>query len=64
MKLKLQIPDIPEEEQTPALKGLLILLEQFAERIQEQDETLSLHLSNHCADLQLVEHFCALGGTG
>ncbi len=41
MKLKLQIPDIPEEEQTPALKGLLILLEQFAERIQEQDEEIT-----------------------
>lgn len=45
MKLKLQIPDIPEEEQTPAVKGLLVLLEQFAERIQEQDEEIA-HLKD------------------
>ena len=41
MKLKLQVPDIPEEEQTPVVKGLLALLEQFAERIQEQDEEIA-----------------------
>ena len=41
MKSKLQIPVIPEEEQTPVVKGLLALLEQFAERIQEQDEEIA-----------------------
>lgn len=41
MKLKLQVPDIPEEEQTPVVKGLLALLAQFAERIQEQDEEIA-----------------------
>ena len=37
MKNKLQIHDIPEEEQTPLVKVLLALLEQFAERIAQQD---------------------------
>jgi hypothetical protein len=41
MKTKLQIPVIPEEEQTPVVKGLLGLLEQFAERLQEQDEEIA-----------------------
>ncbi len=41
MKSKLQIPVIPEEEQTPVVKGLLALLEQFAERLQEQDEEIA-----------------------
>jgi hypothetical protein len=41
MKLKLQIPEIPEEDQTPVVKALLVLLEQFAERIQEQDEEIA-----------------------
>ena len=40
MKSKLQIPDIPEEAQTPTVKVLLVLLEQFAERIAEQDEEI------------------------
>ena len=41
VKAKLQIPVIPEEEQTPVVKGLLGLLEQFAERLQEQDEEIA-----------------------
>ena len=41
MKKTLQLPDIPEDEQTPVVKGLLVLLEQFAERIQEQDEEIA-----------------------
>ena len=41
MKPKLQIPEIPEEDQTPVVKALLVLLEQFAERIQEQDEEIA-----------------------
>ena len=35
------LPDIPEQEQTPLVKGLLALLEQFAEHIQQQDEEIS-----------------------
>jgi len=41
MSNKIQIPDIPEEEQTPLVKSLLVLLEQFAERIQQQDEEIA-----------------------
>jgi hypothetical protein len=41
MKTKRQIPVIPEEEQTPVVKGLLGLLEQFAERLPEQDEEIA-----------------------
>lgn len=41
MKNKPQIPDIPEEQQTPLVKGLLALLEQFAERIAQQDEEIA-----------------------
>lgn len=41
IKKKPQLPDIPEEEQTPLVKGLLALLEQFAVRIQEQDEEIA-----------------------
>jgi hypothetical protein len=39
-KKHLQLPDIPEEEQTPTVKGLLALLELFAEHIQQQDEEI------------------------
>jgi len=41
IKKRRQLPDIPEEEQTPIVKGLLVLLEQFAARIQEQDEEIA-----------------------
>jgi hypothetical protein len=41
VKSKLQIPVIPEEEQTLVVKGLLGLVEQFAERLQEQDEEIA-----------------------
>ncbi len=34
------LPDIPESEQTPLVKSLMALLEQFAERIQLQDEQI------------------------
>ncbi len=40
IKTKPQLPDIPEEEQTPVVRGLLALLEQFV-RIQEQDEEIA-----------------------
>ena len=39
MKNLPQLPDIPEEEQTPLVKVLLALLEQFAERIVLLEET-------------------------
>lgn len=41
MSQRLQISDIPEQEQTPLVKTLLALLEQFAERIQQQDEEIA-----------------------
>lgn len=41
MSKKIQIPDVPEEEQTPLVKSLLLLLEQFAVRIQQQDEEIA-----------------------
>jgi hypothetical protein len=41
MKTKLQIPVIPEEEQTAVAKALLGLLEQFAERLHAQDEEIA-----------------------
>jgi hypothetical protein len=41
IKKKPQLPDIPEGEQTSIVKGLLALLEQFAVRIQEQDEEIA-----------------------
>lgn len=36
------IPDIPEQEQTPAVKILLVLVEQLLVRIQQQDEEIAL----------------------
>lgn len=41
MNQRFQIPDIPQEEQTPLVKSLFSLLEQFAERIQQQDEEIA-----------------------
>jgi hypothetical protein len=35
------VPEIPESEQTPTVKMLLLLLEQFAQRIHEQDEEIA-----------------------
>lgn len=46
MKRKpLLLPEIPEEEQTPLVKGLLALLAEFAERIAQQDEEIA-HLKD------------------
>jgi hypothetical protein len=45
MPKKLSIPNIPVDEQTSTVNILLVLLEQFAERIQQQDETI-LQLKN------------------
>ena len=41
MRKPLQIPDIALQEQTPTVKALLELLEQFALRIVEQDEEIA-----------------------
>lgn len=40
MKKLPPLPEIPEEKQTPLVKSLLVMLEQFAERIQQQDEAI------------------------
>jgi len=50
-KKQLQLPDIPEEEQTPTVKALLVLLAQFAERIQQQDEEI-IHLKDEICILK------------
>jgi len=39
---KYQVPSIPETEQTPQVKSLLLLTEKFAVRMQEQDEKITL----------------------
>ncbi len=36
------IPDIPEQEQTPAVKMLRVLVEQLLVRVQQQDEEIAL----------------------
>ncbi len=36
-----QLPDIPEEEQTPVVKALLVLLEQYSTRIVVLEETVT-----------------------
>lgn len=41
MSNPIQLPDIPAKEQTALVKSLLALLEQFAERIQQQDEEIA-----------------------
>lgn len=41
MKNLPQLPDIPEEEQTPVVKALLALLEQYSTRIVLLEETVA-----------------------
>ena len=41
MNKRYRVPEIPESEQTPTVKMLLLLLEQFAQRIHEQDEEIA-----------------------
>ena len=41
MKKHYCVPEISESEQTPTVKMLLLLLEQFAQRIHEQDEEIA-----------------------
>lgn len=38
----IKLPDIPEEEQTPLVKGLLGIIEQLAERVQRQEEEIAV----------------------
>ena len=40
MKKKLTLPDIPVKDQTPAVKALLLLVEECLIRLQEQDEEI------------------------
>jgi hypothetical protein len=42
MKKRLSLPDIPEQDQTPAVKTLLGLVEQLIDRVQQQDEEIAL----------------------
>ncbi len=41
MKRKINLPDIPEQEQTPLVKSLLGIIEQLVERVQQQDEEIA-----------------------
>ena len=36
----IELPNIPEEEQTPRVKELLVISEQLAERVQRQGEEI------------------------
>ena len=47
----IKLPDIPEEERTPLVKGLLEIIEQLAERVQRQDEEIA-HLKDEIAVLK------------
>jgi hypothetical protein len=40
MAKEIKLPDIPEAEQTPLVKGLLGIIEQLAERVQRQEEEI------------------------
>ena len=42
MKNKLVLPDIPEQDQTPLVKSLLLIIEQLAEQVQQQAEEIAL----------------------
>ena len=37
---RVQIPDIPEEARTPLVKGLVDIIEQLVQKVQQQDEKL------------------------
>ncbi len=41
MAKEIKLPDIPEEERTPLVEGLLEIIEQLAERVQRQDEEIA-----------------------
>jgi hypothetical protein len=40
--MKFELPDIPEAEQTPLVKGLLLIVEQLVEQNQRQQEEIKL----------------------
>ena len=40
--MKLELPDIPEKEQTPVVKGLLTIIEQLIEHTQKQQEEIAI----------------------
>ncbi len=42
MKKLPPLPEVPEEEQTPLVKSLLALLEQFADYVRQQAEEIQL----------------------
>ncbi len=42
MKKGIQIPEIPDEQRTPLVDSLLIIIEQLAERVRAQDEEIAL----------------------
>jgi hypothetical protein len=41
VKRKINLPDIPEQEQTLLVKSLLGIIEQLVERVQQQDEEIA-----------------------
>lgn len=42
LRMKFALPDIPEEEQTPVVKGLLTIIEQLIEHTQKQQEEITI----------------------
>jgi len=38
--MKFELPDIPQAEQTPVVKGLLAIIEQLIEHAQKQQEEI------------------------
>jgi hypothetical protein len=40
--MKLELPDIPKTEQTPVVKGLLVIIEQLIEHSQKQKEYIEV----------------------
>lgn len=42
LRMKFELPDIPEEEQTPVVKGLLTIIEQLIEHTQKQQEEIAI----------------------
>lgn len=40
MAKRIELPNIPEEDQTPLIKSLLVIIEQLAEKVQYQEEEI------------------------
>ena len=51
MAKEIKLPDIPAEEHTPLVEGLLEIIEQLAERVQRQEEEIA-HLKDEIAVLK------------